>query len=71
MVLCWAKDEGAKVLYKICFLLKQVTTAARVSTINTVDALGVLLENPRLNPQGHLFVYHTEVFPMVAFSPEA
>lgn len=72
MILHWAIDaRWAKVLYRIHPLSTQVTTTARVSLANTVDALRALLENPRLNPQGHLFNDRLGESLVVAFSPKA
>lgn len=56
MMLQWVNDvEGEKVLYKFCLL----------------SAMEVLLENPNLNTQGHLFVDCSEDNPAIAFSPKA
>lgn len=72
MVLKWANDaEGAKVLYKIRPLSAPTSTSSRISTSNTLDAIGALLENPRLNPEGHMFVDRSGDSPAVAFSPNA
>ncbi|XP_076047227.1 uncharacterized protein LOC143028742 [Oratosquilla oratoria] len=68
----WANDaEGAKVLYKIRPLSDPASTPSRISTSNTLDALGALLENPRLNPDGHMFVDRSGDSPAVALSPNA
>ncbi|XP_076033074.1 uncharacterized protein LOC143020528 [Oratosquilla oratoria] len=68
----WANDaEGAKVLYKIRPLSAPASTPSRISTSNTLDALGALLENPRLNPDGHMFVDRSGDSPAVALSPNA
>ncbi|XP_076036268.1 uncharacterized protein LOC143022131 [Oratosquilla oratoria] len=72
VILKWANDaEGAKVLYKIRPLSAPASTPSRISTSNTLDALGALLENPRLNPDGHMFVDRSGDSPAVALSPNA
>ncbi|XP_076059425.1 uncharacterized protein LOC143036054 [Oratosquilla oratoria] len=72
VILKWANDEeGATVLYKIRPLSAPASTPSRISTSNTLDALGALLENPRLNPDGHMFVDRSGDSPAVAFSPNA
>ncbi|XP_045111634.1 uncharacterized protein LOC123504832 isoform X2 [Portunus trituberculatus] len=72
VILKWTNDkEGAKVLYKIRPLSAPVSTSSRVSASNTLDAIGALLENPRLNPEGHMFIDRSKDSPAVAFSPDA
>lgn len=68
----WANDtEGAKLLYKIRPLSAPIPSSSRVSTSNTLDAIGALLENPRLNPEGHMFIDRSGDSPAVALSPDA
>ena len=52
VVLKWANDaEGAKVLFRSRPLSAPVPASSRVSASATLDAIGVLLGNPRLNPE--------------------